>query len=141
VQRSHNARQIYTVHFHVGSGKSTLALSFFRFVEPTDGYISIDGIDITKVGLADLRNKLTIIPRSPHPFSLCTMYAHKEVAEDPTVLSGTLRSTLDVFDEYEDVEIVRVPIFSRRYLVHFQISLKPCAVCTCYPLKIWWNRA
>lgn len=29
-------------------------------------------------------------------------------AEDPTILSGTLRSTLDVFDEYEDAEIVRV---------------------------------
>ena len=27
-------------------------------------------------------------------------------AEDPTILSGTLRSTLDVFDEYEDAEIV-----------------------------------
>ena len=27
-------------------------------------------------------------------------------AEDPTILSGTLRSTLDVFNEYEDAEIV-----------------------------------
>lgn len=28
-------------------------------------------------------------------------------SEDPTILSGTLRSTLDVFDEYEDAQIVR----------------------------------
>jgi ABC-type multidrug transport system fused ATPase/permease subunit len=28
-------------------------------------------------------------------------------SEDPTILSGTLRSTLDVFDEYDDAEIVR----------------------------------
>ncbi len=28
-------------------------------------------------------------------------------SEDPTVLSGTLRSTLDVFGEYEDADIVR----------------------------------
>ncbi|TDL21435.1 ATP-binding cassette transporter [Rickenella mellea] len=70
-----------------GSGKSTLALSFFRFVEATSGRILIDGIDIAKVGLTDLRSKLTIIP------------------QDPTILSGTLRSTLDVFDEYEDAEI------------------------------------
>lgn len=27
-------------------------------------------------------------------------------AEDPTILSGTLRSALDVFDEYEDADIV-----------------------------------
>lgn len=26
--------------------------------------------------------------------------------EDPTVLSGTLRSTLDVFGEYDDADIV-----------------------------------
>ncbi|KAJ4488652.1 multidrug resistance-associated ABC transporter [Lentinula lateritia] len=70
-----------------GSGKSTLALSFFRFVEATEGRILVDDIDIANVGLTDLRSKLTIIP------------------QDPTILSGTLRSTLDVFDEYEDVEI------------------------------------
>lgn len=29
-------------------------------------------------------------------------------AEDPTVLSGTLRSTLDVFGEYEDADIVSI---------------------------------
>ncbi|KAF8069172.1 multidrug resistance-associated ABC transporter [Lyophyllum atratum] len=70
-----------------GSGKSTLALSFFRFVEATEGRILVDGLDIAKVGLTDLRSKLTIIP------------------QDPTILSGTVRSTLDVFDEYEDAEI------------------------------------
>ena len=26
--------------------------------------------------------------------------------EDPTILSGSLRSTLDVFEEYQDAEIV-----------------------------------
>ncbi|KAI0676238.1 multidrug resistance-associated ABC transporter [Trametes maxima] len=70
-----------------GSGKSTLALSFFRFVEPTEGRILVDGLDISKIGLSDLRSKLTIIP------------------QDPTILSGTLRSTLDVFGEYQDAEI------------------------------------
>ncbi|KAF8178248.1 multidrug resistance-associated ABC transporter [Pholiota molesta] len=70
-----------------GSGKSTLALSFFRFVEATQGRILVDGIDTSKIGLTDLRSRLTIIP------------------QDPTILSGTLRSTLDVFDEYQDAEI------------------------------------
>jgi ABC-type multidrug transport system fused ATPase/permease subunit len=46
-----------------GSGKSTLALSFFRFVEASEGRILIDGLDIAQIGLADLRTKLTIIPR------------------------------------------------------------------------------
>ncbi|KAM0756050.1 P-loop containing nucleoside triphosphate hydrolase protein [Meredithblackwellia eburnea MCA 4105] len=70
-----------------GCGKSTLALSFFRFVEAWSGKIVIDGLDISKVGLKDLRSRLTIIP------------------QDPTILSGTLRSTLDIFGEHDDAEI------------------------------------
>ncbi|KAJ7846225.1 multidrug resistance-associated ABC transporter [Mycena olivaceomarginata] len=70
-----------------GSGKSTLALSFFRFVEATEGQIVVDGLDISKIGLTDLRSRLTIIP------------------QDPTILSGTIRTTLDVFSEYEDADI------------------------------------
>lgn len=70
-----------------GCGKSTLASSFFRFVEASSGSISIDGIDISTVGLYDLRSRLTIVP------------------QDPVILSGTLRSTLDIFGEHEDSEI------------------------------------
>lgn len=58
-----------------GSGKSTLALSFFRFVEPTEGRILIDGLDISKIGLTDLRSKLTIIPRECDPSCLrCILF-------------------------------------------------------------------
>ncbi|KAG9104879.1 hypothetical protein FRC06_006704 [Ceratobasidium sp. 370] len=81
------ARSKIGVLGRTGSGKSTLALSFFRFVEATEGRIMIDGVDISKIGITDLRSRLTIIP------------------QDPTILSGTIRSTLDVFDEYEDHEI------------------------------------
>jgi len=51
-----------------GSGKSTLALSFFRFVEATDGNIVVDDVDISKIGLTDLRGRLTIIPRGCHSY-------------------------------------------------------------------------
>ncbi|KAJ7054182.1 multidrug resistance-associated ABC transporter [Mycena amicta] len=70
-----------------GSGKTSLLLSFFRFIEPTSGRIVIDGVDISNIGLTDLRGRLTIIP------------------QDPTILSGTLRLTLDAFGEYEDADI------------------------------------
>ncbi|CAO3698324.1 unnamed protein product [Rhizopus stolonifer] len=70
-----------------GSGKSTLALSFFRFVEASQGSIVIDGIDIKDLGTEDLRSNLTIIP------------------QDPTLFSGSLRSNMDPFDQFEDQDI------------------------------------
>ncbi|SNX81770.1 related to multidrug resistance protein [Melanopsichium pennsylvanicum] len=69
-----------------GSGKSTLALAFFRFVEFTEGSIVIDGINISKIGLEDLRSRLTIIP------------------QDPVLFSGTIRENLDPFNERSDEE-------------------------------------
>ncbi|KAJ7175965.1 hypothetical protein C8R46DRAFT_1174662 [Mycena filopes] len=67
-----------------GSGKSTLAMTLLRFVDPSSGKIIIDGVDITKIGLYDLRSRITFIP------------------QDASLFSGTLRSNLDPFDEYED---------------------------------------
>jgi ABC-type multidrug transport system fused ATPase/permease subunit len=52
-----------------GSGKSTLALSFFRFIEAEAGRIFIDGLDISKLDLASLRSRLTIIPQESVLFS------------------------------------------------------------------------
>ncbi|CAB4387319.1 unnamed protein product [Rhizophagus irregularis] len=70
-----------------GCGKSTLATSFFRFVEPTSGKIVLDGIDVTTIGLKDLRSKITIIP------------------QDPVLFNGTLRSNLDPFNEHDDAKL------------------------------------
>ena len=46
-----------------GAGKSSLALCLFRILEADTGKISIDDIDIGKLGLHDLRQRLTIIPQ------------------------------------------------------------------------------
>jgi ABC-type multidrug transport system fused ATPase/permease subunit len=52
-----------------GAGKSTICLALCRIIEKLEGSIEIDGVDISTIGLADLRKRITIIPQEPVLFS------------------------------------------------------------------------
>jgi hypothetical protein len=58
-------------------------------VEPESGVITIDGVDISSLGLRHLRSQMSIIPQEPFLFS------------------GSVRSNLDPFNSYAEPDLWR----------------------------------
>ncbi len=71
-----------------GAGKTSLLAALFRLVEPTPGSVlAIDGQDILKLGLTDLRGRLAMVP------------------QESMLFKGSVRSNLDPFREFDDAAL------------------------------------
>lgn len=81
-------------------------------MEPAGGKVLVDGIDITQVGLHDLRSRFGIIP------------------QEPTLFNGTVRFNLDPLSQHTDQEIWEVN----------PASLRPGILCVrnygCFQLEL-----
>lgn len=64
-------------------------MSLLRILESFKGEILIDGKDIAKLSLDDLRSSITII------------------LQDPCLFTGTLRENLDPLSEFSDDDLYR----------------------------------
>lgn len=69
---------------------SFVLVSLLRITEPSEGSIHIDGLDISSIGLQDLRSKIAVIP------------------QEPVLFTGTVRTNLDPFDLRSDEEVWKV---------------------------------
>ena len=73
-------------------------------MEPSGGNIIIDGVDISSIGLHDLRLRFGIIP------------------QDPTLFTGTVRYNLDPLSQHSDQEIWEVR-YTMTYLKKFRYEM------------------
>ncbi|KAJ3192903.1 hypothetical protein HK101_005771 [Irineochytrium annulatum] len=70
-----------------GSGKTTLGMSFVRLLEADKGNITIDNVNIKKLGLRDLRSGVVIVP------------------QDPFLFKGTVGSNIDPLSMYPEADL------------------------------------
>ncbi|KAJ3367238.1 hypothetical protein GGF31_007656 [Allomyces arbusculus] len=70
-----------------GAGKSSATLALFRIIEAAEGAIKIDGVDISQLGLQDLRTRLTVLP------------------QEPVIFEGTVRENLDPLGTKSDADM------------------------------------
>jgi len=70
-----------------GAGKSSLTLALFRIIEPVEGFVGIDDLNTSSIGLLDLRRRLAIIP------------------QDAALFEGTVRDNLDPGHVHDDTEL------------------------------------
>ena len=75
----------------IGSGKSTLANALPRLLDIESGQLFLDGLDITKIALADLRSAIAYVPQDSFLFS--------------TTIANNIRYG-DPVSEQQDVELV-----------------------------------
>jgi len=66
------------------SGKSTMCLALTRIVEICGGSITVDGIEVSKVNLDKVREKITVIP------------------QEPVIFDSTIKFNLDPAGHYHD---------------------------------------
>ena len=85
-----NAKEKIGILGRTGAGKSTIWLALWRVLEATNGSIQIDGVDISTLGVSDLRDQITIIP------------------QDPILFNNTLRFNLDPESLRTDEEIIKI---------------------------------
>ena len=88
-----------------GAGKSSLASLLLRIIDPSRGSVRLDGVETSKVGLQQLRARLTIVPQD------CVMF------------TGTVSFNLDPWDFHSKDRLTDVlNLLGLKLELHTEIS-------------------
>jgi ATP-binding cassette subfamily B multidrug efflux pump len=63
------AGETFAIVGPTGSGKTTIVNLVIRFYEPTSGRVLLNGVDIKKRGVSELRSKMALVMQDPFLFS------------------------------------------------------------------------
>lgn len=78
-----------------GAGKSSLASLLARYYDPQDGAVLLDGIDLRRLSLADLRRVVVVVP------------------QDPICIAGSIRRNIRLYrDDISDEDVRRAAEFT-----------------------------
>lgn len=77
-----------------GAGKSSMVSLLARHYDPTAGQILLDGVDIRRVDLLELRKAVAVVP------------------QDPVCLEGTIGHNIRLYDDVSDEEMRRAAEFT-----------------------------
>jgi ATP-binding cassette subfamily B protein len=88
-----------------GSGKTSLVNLLPRFYDPTEGTITLDGVDLTKYPRKYLRSQIGIVEQEPFLFSRSikeniTYGVHEEVSEEKIIQAAKFAAIHEVITEF-----------------------------------------
>jgi ATP-binding cassette, subfamily B, multidrug efflux pump len=95
-------RKITAIIGSTGSGKSTLASLVPRFYDPTRGSITVGGVDVQQIGLAELRQRIALVPQRTVLFTGTiaeNLRWGREDATDADLREACRRAQADAFVE------------------------------------------
>ncbi len=90
----------------VGSGKSTLVNLLPRLINPNDGEVMIDGVDVKKIPLETLRKNIAFVPQEIFLFSTSIRenikFGDEDISDEEVLRAANISRLCNDFDELPD---------------------------------------
>lgn len=90
---------------HSGSGKTSLTKLLFRFVDPVEGTISIDGHDSRSFTLTSLREQISLVPQQPELFHRSirdNLMLRDDISEEELIEAARKSSSFEFIEKLPD---------------------------------------